>query len=794
MIDDDARCANEDCTNHTVGCTMVLIALRCRRRMCPLRPRDGLARLVFALLVCCTTAETATGGPAMALRNSERSLFARLWWDQTRVIEAVAGGGVFSPNCVRTRFAAYVKEGGATAGVLEYAQVHWSQSAIASYAAVPTPCGRGTVEQAATCTPYDVAYAPATIDTSKEVRLDLLARLVQSGGRVVLNVSLTKGLVGGIADIDSYIERNSNGTLQAIEYFSDTDGFSMASVSMCQTVLVSTLALPLRRTVRSMGQLCKRTRRIMFVAHPDDELIFGWHGFLQFHPSCWHVVSITGKGKPRERQFGHVMRFLGVDSFEVWSYRDCADCVPFVGEQENGFDAIEDRLRHTIMRVRPDVVVTHNPFGEYGHLQHVRLSQILSHIVEPNSLFYFNPRVYDTASAGVRSTHVLMQNIPATRVLYPQEYGRIMAFDTTMSTPFISATDFTGNIQGVRQALHLYCTHINSLWNVEDHLKQCYDAVKINDIKTAGLAVPTGAFAKPDFERRVAWPGKIMASPDPTRVRLEVDSMLDRLVKIVVSTAQSPAGLGGVENFLERKKIEDLLVSQKMSKHVLHDLLYKKLVRAFKPVHCQGCDVHTSNVHNKCLVPFVRGGKTFFHPFAFRAWIAICRSTYRTAVYIHSSMELYIAETGTANEGESRRLGNNISLESHFRTEDLKSYLGEKYLFHLCNIQMGELEASVKAMLESLHFQIEHGSSSLPQLVAVDMILDNAGVVYPLQYHKSSFAAPDNRVGQTVFHDHFALMLHHHQHATDHPLADPLKRFHRFRLVNFYRNDKQGLA
>ena len=204
------------------------LALRCSRHMGPLRrPHGGRARAVFALACCWAVARAAADGPAPALRNSERSLFARVWWDQTRVVEAVVGGGVFSPSCVRTRFAEYIKWQGKSAG---YDQISWSHSAQVSYGAFPSSCGGATVERASTCTPYDVAYAPAAIDTSKEVRLDRLARLVRYGGRVVLNVSLAKGHVVDIAGIDSYIERNSNGTLQAIEYFSDTDGFSMASV------------------------------------------------------------------------------------------------------------------------------------------------------------------------------------------------------------------------------------------------------------------------------------------------------------------------------------------------------------------------------------------------------------------------------------------------------------------------------------------------------------------------------------------------------------------------------------
>ena len=203
-------------------------------------------------------------------------------------------------------------------------------------------------------------------------------------------------------------------------------------------------------------------------------------------------------------------------------------------------------------------------------------------------------------------------------------------------------------------------------------------------------------------------------------------------------------------------------------------------------MHCR-LDVHTTNVPEKCLVTFVREGKTFFHPFTFRAWIAVYPSRLGTAIYVHTCMELYISAEGTADARVSRTFNNNISIESHFQIEDLRLYLG-KYLFHLCKVRIDELAVRVKAILESVRFEIEEGSSSLPQLIAVDMIIDHAGTVYPLQYHEKSFATPNNRVGQTVFHDHFALVLYHRQHADEHLLAGPLQDFHRFRLVSFHRN------
>ena len=52
---------------------------------------------------------------------------------------------------------------------------------------------------------------------------------------------------------------------------------------------------------------------------------------------------------------------------------------------------------------------------------------------------------------------ILKQNIPTMRVVYPQEFGRTMAFDTTMSLPFIKAIDFINNINHIRHVLHIYC-------------------------------------------------------------------------------------------------------------------------------------------------------------------------------------------------------------------------------------------------------------------------------------------------------------------------------------------------
>lgn len=120
--------------------------------------------------------------------------------------------------------------------------------------------------------------------------------------------------------------------------------------------------------------------KLMIVAHPDDESIFGGGALLS--EKGWKVICLTNaRNDVRSKEFYQAMEFAG-SSGEMWDYPDIYD---------GTFD--EDKVSKDLKRVlrfgKYELVVTHNLHGEYGHSQHMALSRIV-HDLRPRNLHVFD--------------------------------------------------------------------------------------------------------------------------------------------------------------------------------------------------------------------------------------------------------------------------------------------------------------------------------------------------------------------------------------------------------------------
>lgn len=113
-------------------------------------------------------------------------------------------------------------------------------------------------------------------------------------------------------------------------------------------------------TLRSAYQDYTCTK-LMIVAHPDDETIFGGAELAQ-HGLDYKVICLTNNSNPtRKKEFNKVMEFFKVRSWEMWDWKDSLD----------SFDSLNVKNLERIVNSRQwDKIVTHNPIGEYGHPQH----------------------------------------------------------------------------------------------------------------------------------------------------------------------------------------------------------------------------------------------------------------------------------------------------------------------------------------------------------------------------------------------------------------------------------------
>lgn len=136
----------------------------------------------------------------------------------------------------------------------------------------------------------------------------------------------------------------------------------------------------------------KKANKLMVVAHPDDETIFGG----KYLSPEWKVVCITNGSfrssnaltiniKDRSKEFIKVMNEFGC-SYEMWDYEDNY----FNANWDN---SLIDKLSN-LFNQHFDIVVTHNSKGEYGHRQHIKLHQIISKLNPPN-LYFFNYNEYE---------------------------------------------------------------------------------------------------------------------------------------------------------------------------------------------------------------------------------------------------------------------------------------------------------------------------------------------------------------------------------------------------------------
>ena len=114
--------------------------------------------------------------------------------------------------------------------------------------------------------------------------------------------------------------------------------------------------------------------KLMIVAHPDDESIFGGGMLLNEHG--WRVISMTGASdKIRSIEFTNAMKFAGVAEYKLYDFVDSLT-IPF--DESSATEIIQQEINaHDYTKI-----VTHNNVGEYGHTQHISLHKIVKQIVK----------------------------------------------------------------------------------------------------------------------------------------------------------------------------------------------------------------------------------------------------------------------------------------------------------------------------------------------------------------------------------------------------------------------------
>jgi hypothetical protein len=106
--------------------------------------------------------------------------------------------------------------------------------------------------------------------------------------------------------------------------------------------------------------------KLMIVAHPDDETIFG---FTELNTDDnWKVVCVAPDG--RQEDFCKAMRFYGIHNYEIWDLDSSLTT-------DLPHSLLDKKIKNLIEEKTWDKIVTHNPVGEYGHRQHKNIFDVV---------------------------------------------------------------------------------------------------------------------------------------------------------------------------------------------------------------------------------------------------------------------------------------------------------------------------------------------------------------------------------------------------------------------------------
>ncbi len=124
---------------------------------------------------------------------------------------------------------------------------------------------------------------------------------------------------------------------------------------------------------------------LMFVAHPDDEMLWGGRELIK---NNYLVVCITcGSNKVRVKEFKKVMKETK-DKYYMLGYPD--KIMNMRSNWKKEYPRIKEDVEKIYKLKNWKKVVVHNPYGEYGHMHHKMTSKIVSEVVDHNKLYYFN--------------------------------------------------------------------------------------------------------------------------------------------------------------------------------------------------------------------------------------------------------------------------------------------------------------------------------------------------------------------------------------------------------------------
>ncbi len=123
----------------------------------------------------------------------------------------------------------------------------------------------------------------------------------------------------------------------------------------------------------------EKAKKLMIVAHPDDDVIWGGAHLMS---GDYFVVCITnGRNDERRPEFEKMLEQSGNSGY-ILEYPD-----KVVGQRDD-WKQVWDKIENDVGRImnckKWELIVTHNKDGEYGHQHHIYTNSIVTELYNKN--------------------------------------------------------------------------------------------------------------------------------------------------------------------------------------------------------------------------------------------------------------------------------------------------------------------------------------------------------------------------------------------------------------------------
>ena len=112
----------------------------------------------------------------------------------------------------------------------------------------------------------------------------------------------------------------------------------------------------------------KPYNKLLIIAHPDDETLWGYYQLK--NSKGWKILCITNaNNSTRVNELKNIAIYFDT-ALEIWNYQDSAF-------HYNMHPQIYKDIKNEIDKPNVKMILTHNPLGEYGHIQHIKVSNVV---------------------------------------------------------------------------------------------------------------------------------------------------------------------------------------------------------------------------------------------------------------------------------------------------------------------------------------------------------------------------------------------------------------------------------